>query len=112
MIKIIAIIRPHRLEEVKTAVASLNVSGMTVTDVRGAGSRPEVSSTFAGQEILISLPIRSKIEVVCSEDQKDEIVAAILEGARTGEPGDGKIFIENVENAVRIRTGEAGDAVV
>lgn len=112
MIKITAIIRPHRLEEVKTAVASLGVSGMTVTDVRGSGNHPEVSSSFAGQEILISLPIRSKLEVVCPDNRAEDVVEAILIGARTGEPGDGKIFIEPLENVMRIRTGESGDAVV
>lgn len=112
MIRITAIIRPHKLEEVKTAVSGLGISGITVTDVRGTGNRPERAAVFAGQEILVALPIRSKVEIVCMEELKDELVAAILRHAHTGESGDGKIFVEPMSEAMRIRTEETGDAVV
>lgn len=112
MIRITAFVRPHKLEEVKTAVASLDISGMSVSDVRGCGNSPERPVVFAGQELLIALPVRSKLVVVARDDLREPIVRAILEAARTGEPGDGKIFIERMADAIRIRTGERGDVAV
>ncbi len=112
MIRITCYIRPHRLEPVKSAIASLGVNGMTVSDVRGTGNSPETSQWFGGQESLVAMPIRSKIEVVAPDDLQEQIVDAILENAQTGEPGDGKIFISKIEDAVRIRTSERGDAAV
>lgn len=112
MIRITCMIRPHRLEQVKSAIAALGVSGLNVSDVRGTGNSPEHAAWFAGEAHLISLPIKSKIEVVVSDDMADSIVQAILDNARTGEPGDGKIFVERVADAVRVRTGETGDAAL
>jgi nitrogen regulatory protein P-II 1 len=111
-VRVTAYVRPHKLEEVKTAVSNLGVSGLTVTDVRGCGASPEVASTFAGQEILIALPVRSKLETVVPAEMQEAVVQAVLRSARTGEPGDGKVFVEPIEDVVRIRTGERGpDAV-
>lgn len=112
MVKITAYVRPHRLEDVKTAVSNLDISGLTVTDVRGCGSSPEEPSTFAGQEMLVALPVRSKIEVVVPEKLLEPVINAVIETARTGEPGDGKVFVEPILDAIRIRTGEQGDSVV
>lgn len=112
MIRITCIIRPHLLEQVKSAIAALGVSGLNVSDVRGTGNSPESAAWFAGEEHLIALPIKSKIEVVGPDEMAPSIVQAILENARTGEPGDGKIFIEQVEDALRIRTGERGEAAL
>lgn len=111
-VRITAFVRPHRLEEVKTAVTQVGVSGITVTDVRGRGSSPETATFLAGQEILVALPVRSKLEVVVPEEMAEEVVAAVVQSARTGEPGDGKLFIEPVEDVVRIRTGERGQDAV
>ena len=108
MIRITCYVRPHRVEQVKSAIAALGVSGLNVTDVRGTGSSPEEPSTFAGQIHLVPLPIRSKIEVVAPESMKELIIEAIIENARTGESGDGKIFVEEVLDAIRIRTEERG----
>lgn len=105
-------IRPHRLEQVKSAIAALGVSGMNVSDVRGTGNSPEAAAWFGGEEHLISLPIKSKIEVIAPDDMKDSIVEAILDNARTGEAGDGKIFIERVADVLRVRTGERGQAAL
>jgi nitrogen regulatory protein P-II 1 len=111
-VRITAYVRPHKLEEVKTAVSNLGISGLTVTDVRGCGSSPERASSFAGQEILIALPVRSKLETVVPEELQEQVIEAIVRSARTGEAGDGKIFVEPIEDALRIRTGERGpDAV-
>lgn len=112
MIRITGIIRPHLLEQVKSAVAALGVSGLNVSDVRGTGNSPETAAWFAGEEHLIAMPIKSKIEVIAPDEMQDAIVQAILENARTGEPGDGKIFVEPVEDALRIRTGERGIAAL
>jgi nitrogen regulatory protein P-II 1 len=105
-------IRPHKVEQVKSAIASLGVTGLNVTDVRGAGNSPEKPNWFAGEEHLVALPIKSKLEVVAPDELKDALIESILENARTGEPGDGKIFVERVVDAVRIRTGERGDSAV
>lgn len=110
--RVICFIRPHRLEEVKTAIADLDISGMSVSDVRGTGSSPESTTMFAGREVLVALPVKSKLVVVAHEALVEDIVARVVAAARTGRPGDGKIFIEPVEDAVRIRTGERGDAAV
>lgn len=112
MIRVTCYIRPHKLEEVKTAIASVGITGMSVGDVRGRGNSPEKPTLFAGQEMVIGLPIRSKIEVVATDDLREPIIQAILESAWTGEPGDGKIFVERVGDAVRVRTHERGDTAV
>ena len=110
--RITCILRPHRLEQVKSAIAALGVSGLNVSDVRGTGNSPESAAWFAGEEHLIALPIKSKIEVIAPDDMAEAIVAAILDNGKTGEAGDGKIFIERVADAVRIRTGERGKAAL
>lgn len=112
MIRILVFIRPHRLEQVKSAIAAIGVSGMTVSDVRGTGNSPEPAQWFAGEGQVIPLPIRSRIEVVIPDEIKDAVVQAILDGAQTGEASDGKIFIQPVETAVRVRTGERGEAAL
>lgn len=112
MTRLTCYIRPHRLEAVKSAVAALGVSGMTVSDVRGAGNSPEQTQWFGGSETLIALPVRSKIEVVVSDYLVEDLVGAVVENARTGEPGDGKIFVERIVDAVRVRTQERGEAAL
>lgn len=112
MIRVTCYIKPHRLEPVKSAIATLGVSGMTVSDVRGTGNSPEKTSWFAGEGQLIALPIRSKIEIVAPDELREPIIEAILQNAQTGEPGDGKIFVERVLDAMRIRTEERGDAAI
>lgn len=112
MTRVTCYLRPHRLEPVKSAIAALGVSGLSVSDVRGVGSSPEKTDFFAGDEHLIALPIRARIEVVAPDDMAEPIVAAIIENAQTGEPGDGKIFLERVADAVRIRTDERGEDAV
>ena len=112
MIRITCYIRPHRLESVKSAIAALGVNGMSVSEVRGTGASPEVSQWFGGHESLVALPIRSRVEVVADDELQDAIVQAIVENARTGEPGDGKVFVEPVIDAVRIRTLERGNLAI
>jgi len=106
---ICAIIRPHRLEEVKKSLADIGVVGLTITDVRGAGRQKGQVERYRGSEYSLDLISKIKIEVGVSDSQCDEALNAIKESAHTGEIGDGKIFIYSLSNAVRIRTGEAGE---
>lgn len=106
IVRIFASIRPHKLQEVKSALALLPISGLTVTDARGTGNNPEKLVNFLGQNMIVPLPIRTIVEVVVPDDLQEEIVEAIQSAAFTGEPGDGKIFIEPIQNAIRIRTLE------
>ncbi|MBC8064913.1 MAG: P-II family nitrogen regulator [Chlorobia bacterium] len=108
MIRVICIIRPHKLEAVKSAIAAVGVSGMSVTEVRGTGNSEEKASWFGGEQQLIALPIRSRLEVVAPDELQSEIVSAIVSQAQTGEHGDGKIFVEPILDSVRVRTQERG----
>ncbi len=111
MIRVTCFLRPHKLEEVKTAIADIGVGGMTVNDVRGRGNSAEQASLLGGN--VVALPVRSKLTVVVEDADKAELVVqAILENAGTGAPGDGKIFLEPIEDAIRIRTGESGPEAV
>ena len=112
MIRIICIIRPHKLEAVKTAIAATGVSGLSVTEVRGTGNSEERATWFGGEQQVIALPIRSRIEVVAPDALREAVVDAILEHARMGEDGDGKIFVEPVLDAVRVRTEERGEEAI
>jgi len=106
---IFAIIRPHRLQDVKEALADVGVVGMTVTDVRGAGRQKGQVERYRGSEYSIDLLAKVKLEVAILDEQCDEVVAAIRQAAYTGEIGDGKIFILPLEDSVRVRTGERGE---
>mgnify|MGYP002336294854 CR=1 FL=1 len=112
MIRLICIIRPHKLEQVKTALAALGITGMTVSDVRGTGASPESAAWMGSQEHMIALPLKAKIEVVAPESLKEELIGAVLANARTGEPGDGKMFIVQVADALRVRTLERGETAI
>ncbi len=113
MKKIEAIIRPLRLEAVKSALAEAGVEGMTAGDVRGTGRtggpRPDA---FRGEQYVMHLPPKVKLELTVRDSHVDEVIALILEQARTGEEGDGKIFVLPMADARRIRTGETGDEAV
>jgi nitrogen regulatory protein P-II 1 len=113
MKKIEAIIRPLRLEAVKTALAEAGVTGITVSDVRGSGRQHGHGPySYRGEEYIIELPSKIKLEIVARDDEVDEVIEVLLEHARTGEEGDGKIFVLSARDAVRIRTGEAGENVL
>ena len=112
MIKIEAVIRPQRLDEVKTALDDLGVTGMTVTEVRGSGKQKGYTQHYRGAEYTVNLIQKLKLEIVAADNEVSRIVDAISTAARTGEIGDGKIFLSPVLDAIRIRTGErGGDAV-
>lgn len=101
-----AIIRPNKVDEVKDALAQLNISGMTVTEVRGHGKQKGHTAIYRGKEYNVSLLPKMQIEVVVANTVADDAIRAIVEAARTGEIGDGRVFVLPVEASYRIRTGE------
>jgi nitrogen regulatory protein P-II 1 len=112
MKKIEAIIRPERLQEVQDALDQLGVSGLTVSDVRGCGRQKGYTEQYRGSRANISLLPKLKVESVVPDAMVDQAVDAIAAAARTGEIGDGRVFVHPVEQAMRIRTGERGDESV
>jgi nitrogen regulatory protein P-II 1 len=112
MKKVEAIVRPDRLQAVQDALDEQGVSGLTVTEVLGCGSQRGYTEMYRGTRVQISLQRKVKVEAVVPDDKVDGIIDAIVGAARTGEVGDGKIFILPVEGAVRIRSGERGDEIV
>lgn len=106
MKKIEAIIRPFKLDEVKIALVNAGVVGMTVSEVRGFGRQKGQTERYRGSEYTVEFLQKLKLEIVVEEDQADMVVDKIVNAARTGEIGDGKIFITSVDKVVRIRTGE------
>lgn len=101
-----AIIRPNKVDDVKDALAKLNLSGMTVTEVRGHGKQKGHTAIYRGKEYNVSLLPKMQIEVVVADTVADDAIRAIVEAARTGEIGDGRVFVLPVEASYRIRTGE------
>jgi nitrogen regulatory protein P-II 1 len=112
MKKVEAIIRPDRLQSVQDALDGLGISGLTVTEVVGCGAQRGYTEVYRGARANISLQRKVKVEAVVPDARVEGVVEAILSAARTGEVGDGKIFVSAVEAAYRIRTGEKGDDVV
>lgn len=112
MKKVEAIIRPERLEAVKDALGKFGVHGMTVSQVMGCGTQKGRTEVYRGHEYSINLLPKVKIEIVLRDQEVDKVIAVIAEAARTGQVGDGKIFVYPAENAVRVRTGEEGDSAI
>ena len=112
MQKIEAIIRHFKLDEVKNALNSLGVSGMTVTEVRGFGRQKGHTETYRGAEYSIDFLPKVKVEVVTTNSNAQKVIDAIVKIARTGQVGDGKIFVTNLAGAIRIRTGEVDEVAV
>ncbi|MDO8587767.1 MAG: P-II family nitrogen regulator [Armatimonadota bacterium] len=112
MVKIEAVIRPNKLDDVKEALDEIGVKGITVTHVMGAGKQRGRTQYYRGQEYVVNLLSKVKIETVVSDDLAQAAVNAIVGSANTGEIGDGKIFLSKVDSAIRIRTREEGDAAL
>jgi len=104
-----AIIKPFRLDDVRNALNEEGVHGMTVTEVKGFGRQRGHTELYRGAEYVVDFLPKSKIEIAVADDQADRVVEAIIGAAKTGKVGDGKIFVTNLEQAVRIRTSETGD---
>lgn len=103
---VIAIIRPEKLEEVKKALEAINVTGMTITEVKGRGEQKGIKLQFRGREMQVDLLPKVKVELVVEDDMEEKVINTIVNTARTGRPGDGRIFVVNVEKTVKVRTGE------
>ena len=112
MKKIEAIIKPFKLEEVKDALAEIGIEGMTVSEVKGFGRQKGHTEIYRGSEYIVDFLPKIKVEVVLTDAQVEQATAAIVKAAKTGKIGDGKIFISNVDEAVRIRTEERGEKAV
>jgi nitrogen regulatory protein P-II 1 len=112
MIKVEALIRPQKLEDVKAALSDIGIKGMTVTEVRGSGKQKGFTQHYRGAEYTVNLLQKVKIEIVVSDSEAHHIANVITEAARTGEIGDGKIFLIPVSECIRIRTGEEGDLAI
>ncbi|HSH84118.1 MAG TPA: P-II family nitrogen regulator [Guyparkeria sp.] len=109
MKKIEAIIKPFRLDDVRTALMDLGIKGLTATEVKGFGRQKGHTELYRGAEYVVDFLPKVKVEVVISADQEDAVVDAIVKAAYSGKIGDGKIFVSPVERAVRIRTGEENE---
>ncbi len=112
MKKITAIVRPEKLEPIKEALCEADVSGMTISQVQGCGSQYGWKEYYRGTEVLLNMIPKVKFELVVDDAKVDALVDTICDVARTGSVGDGKIFIAPVEEVIRIRTGEQGEAAV
>lgn len=110
--KIVAIIRPEKLDIVKDMLEEIECYGLTITEVKGRGEQLGLTEKYRGNSYHIDLINKIKIEIVTTEDKVDSIVKTIKDGAYTGNIGDGKIFISSVDSVIRIRTGEEGDGAI
>jgi len=112
MKKIEAIIKPFKLDEVKDKLNELGVQGITVTEVKGFGRQKGHTELYRGAEYVVDFLPKIKMEIILADSQAEEVVSGIVKAAQTGRIGDGKIFITNLEEAVRIRTGERGEDAI
>lgn len=112
MKKIEAVIKPFKLDEVREALSELNISGLTVTEVKGFGRQKGHTELYRGAEYVVDFLPKIKVEVVVSSEMLDTAVEAIIKAAHTGKIGDGKIFVSTVEQVIRIRTGEVNESAL
>ncbi|WP_405239789.1 P-II family nitrogen regulator [Lentisalinibacter orientalis] len=109
---ITAIIKPFRLDDVRNALAEVGIQGMTVTEVKGFGRQRGHTELYRGAEYVVDFLPKAKIEVAVGDEMAERVVEAICDAARTGKVGDGKIFVANLDQVVRIRTGESGEQAI
>jgi nitrogen regulatory protein PII len=112
MKRVECIIRPMKLDEVKIALGEIGVTGMTVSDVRGMGRQRGHRESYRGADYTVDLPTKVKIEMIVRDEDVEEVIETVMAHARTGETGDGKIFVLPMDDAIRIRTQERGDEVL
>ncbi|MFA6596549.1 MAG: P-II family nitrogen regulator [Ignavibacteriaceae bacterium] len=112
MKKIEAIIRPHKLDEVHSALQEAGFNGLTVTEVRGYGRQKGHKEIYRGSEYNIEFVPKLKLELVCDDEKLESVISIIIKYARTGQVGDGKIFVQSVDDAIRIRTEESGSSAL
>jgi nitrogen regulatory protein P-II 2 len=107
-----AIVKPFRLDDVRNALGEVGIQGMTVSEVKGFGRQRGHTELYRGAEYVVDFLPKAKIEVAVSDDLVERVVDAIVDAAKTGKVGDGKIFVTNLEQVLRIRTGETGDGAL
>ncbi len=107
-----AIVKPFRLDDVRNALGEAGVQGMTVSEVKGFGRQRGHTELYRGAEYVVDFLPKAKIEIAVSDDMVERVVEAIVDAAKTGKVGDGKIFVTNLEQVRRIRTGETGDSAL
>jgi nitrogen regulatory protein P-II 1 len=112
MKKIEAVIKPFKLEDVKDALADIGITGMTVSEVKGYGRQKGHSELYRGAEYVVDFLPKIKMEMVVADEALDQVTSVIVEAARTGKIGDGKIFVSNVDKIIRIRTGETDSEAI
>lgn len=112
MKQVTAIIKPFKLDEVREALAEVGVNGLTVTEVKGFGRQKGHTELYRGAEYVVDFLPKIRVEMVVSDEAVDRVIESIVRAARTGKIGDGKIFVTPVEQAIRIRTSESGDAAL
>ena len=112
MKKIEVIIKPFKLEDVKDTLADMGITGMTVSDVKGYGRQQGHSELYRGAEYVVDFIAKTKIELVINDEQVEDVTKAIIQSAKTGKIGDGKIFVSDIQDVIRIRTGEVGSEAV
>ncbi|TWU22614.1 P-II family nitrogen regulator [Bythopirellula polymerisocia] len=112
MQKIEAVIRHFKLEDVKNALSDIGVAGMTITEVRGFGRQKGHTETYRGTEYAVDFVPKVKVEIAVSQDQAQTVIDTIIKTAQTGQIGDGKIFVTDLSETIRIRTGETGDGAL
>jgi nitrogen regulatory protein PII len=110
--QVTAIIKPFKLDEVREALADVGVNGLTVTEVKGFGRQKGHTELYRGAEYVVDFLPKIRVEMVVADEAVDRVIEAIVRAARTGKIGDGKIFVTAVEQAIRIRTSESGDAAL
>ena len=112
MMLVTAIIKPFRLDDVRNALSEVGVQGMTVSEVKGFGRQRGHTELYRGAEYVVDFLPKAKIEVAVADERVDEVIEAIVNSARTGKVGDGKIFVTHLDQVIRIRTGETGDSAL
>ena len=112
MKKIEAVIKPFKLEDVKDALSEAGITGMTVSDVKGYGRQQGHSELYRGAEYVVDFLPKIKIELILNDDEVDDCIKLIIDAAKTGKIGDGKIFVSSIDEVIRIRTGEIGSEAV
>ncbi len=112
MLKIEAIVRHHKIDAIKDALVSAGFHGLTVSEVRGFGRQKGQKETYRGAEYRIDFVPKLKVEIVVPGDAGEKVISALIKAAQTGQIGDGKIFVSEIKDAIRIRTGETGEAAL
>ncbi len=107
-----AVVKPHKWEDVRSALEAVGITGMTVSEVSGYGRQKGHTEVYRGAEYDIALVPKIRIEIVVDDPETDEVVAAVVEAARTGKIGDGKVWVTSVDNVVRVRTGDRDEAAL